>query len=294
MPIEKILFPTKFQELSLNALESVLILNKADLKEIILCHVISREDVGFVPFGGYLQQEENKIREEVRIRFEDWQKTISEKGVDSKIIIKIGDPISQILHAAEDENADLLVLGQKRREVMEFLTGSNTIKIITRSKIPTLISKSIVHCKVNDEEYEKVNDRIFKSPMLVTNWTEQCKRALDTLISLKGVIGKVIVFHNIDVHISESHDKDELHDMEKSCLLRMNSYCDQLRSHGIEAEPHLGAGDIMDECLRISRERQASMIVIGTTGKNRFYEMLHKSISHEIAKISELPTLLVP
>ena len=180
---------------------------EAGLKEIILCHVISREDVGFVPFGGYLKEEEEKIREEVRIRFEDWQKTISENGVDSKIVITVGDPIPRILHTAEDEKADMIVVGQKKREAMEILTGTSAIKIISRSKIPTLISKYRVHYKINDEEYEKVNDRIFEAPMLVTNWTEQCEHALNTLISLKGSIGKAIVFHNIDVHISSGFKK---------------------------------------------------------------------------------------
>jgi nucleotide-binding universal stress UspA family protein len=62
-----------------------------------------------------------------------------------------------------------------------------------------------------------------------------------------------------------------------------------------EAEPHLGAGGVLDEMLRISRERDASMIVIGNTSKDRFLnDMLQRSLSYQVTKQSELPTLLVP
>ena len=68
MSIEKILFPTKFRELAFDALDSLILLKEAGLKEIIFLHVILREDVGFVPFGGYLKKEEKKMKAEARIR----------------------------------------------------------------------------------------------------------------------------------------------------------------------------------------------------------------------------------
>ncbi|KPK36320.1 MAG: hypothetical protein AMK70_02655, partial [Nitrospira bacterium SG8_35_1] len=111
MAIKKILFPTKFRELSFNSLAQLFALKDAGLKEIILSHVISREDVGFVPFGGYLKEEEDRLREEATIRFEDWQKSLEEKGLQSKVVIKVGEPVPQILHTAEDEEADLIVVG---------------------------------------------------------------------------------------------------------------------------------------------------------------------------------------
>jgi hypothetical protein len=47
--------------------------------------------------------------------------------------------------------------------------------------------------------------------------------------------------------------------------------------------------------IRISRERNASMIMIGNTSKDRLLSnILDKSLSYQVTKMSELPTLLVP
>ena len=75
---------------------------------------------------------------------------------------------------------------------------------------------------------------------------------------------------------------------------RLEDYCTRLKSEGIVAEPHLGAGRTPLEIIRISREIEASMIIMGTTGKDRLHEIFMGSTSHRVAEMSELPTLLVP
>ena len=292
MSVEKVLFPTRFRELSFNSLESLLVLKDAGMKEIILCHVISREDVGFVPFGGYMQEEEDNLREEARIRFEDWQRSISEKGIESKIVIRVGDIVPQILHVAEEEKVDMIVLGKKKEE--HPFAGSKTFEIMTRSRIPALVSKYMVHYMIGTESHEKINEKIFERPMLVTDWSEPSGRALDFMVSLAGIINKSLIFHDVDVNISKDHDKEELHLVEKQSSAKLDDFCKKLNDAGIDAEPHLGAGEVVDEIIRISRERHATMIIIGTTAKGWLSELVKGSVSHQVAKDSELPTLLVP
>ena len=294
MPFEKILFPTKFRELAFDSLESLFVLKEAGLKEIIFCHVISREEVGFVPYGGYLKKEEEKRREEARIRFEDWQKSLSERGIASKIIITVGEPVHEIITTAEHEKVDIIVVGRKKRiDIEKSFIGSYTHKIITRSKIPVLVSKYMVQFKWDDAVLTKVNDQIFEMPLIAVDWTDLSKRTVDCLLPLGSVIKKAFVFHNIAVKITKP-DKSELHHLEEESKKKLEHYCGQLKSAGIDAEYHLGAGNMLDEILRISREREATMIVIGNTCKDRLHEMLHKSISYQVAKASELPTLLIP
>ncbi len=295
MPIERILFPTRFRKLAFNALESLLVLKKAGLREVILCHVISRKEVGFVPYGGYLKEEEEKIREEVRIRFEDWQKSLSDKGIGSKIIIEVGEPVHEILTIAEEEKVDLVVVGRKKRIVTEkSFIGSHTMQIVSRSSIPILASKYMVEFNWNGAALTKINDHLFEMPLLAVDWSEQSQRSLEFLISLKGVVKKALIFHNLDVKISKKHDKSCVCREEKECRENLDAYCEKLKFSGINAEPHLGAGDVLQEILRFSRERNASMIIIGTKSKDRLHEMLHGSVSHQVAKMSELPTLLAP
>ncbi len=295
MAIEKILFPTNFRELSYSALEPLLVLKDAGLKEIILCHIILREDVGFVPFGGYMKDEEEKLREKARIRFEDWQKTITEKGIESRIIIKVGEPVPEIHHVARDEKADLIVVGRhKKMTIEDVFAGSDTLQIIQRSKVPVLVSKHMVQYEIDGDIHDKINDKIFQRPMLVTDWSEPCQRAMGLIKSLDKVIEKTLLFHDLESKVLSEHDKEEIQEIEDDRSDKLKAYCSILENGGVACEPHLGAGDLMDEIIRISRERKATMIIVGTSGKSRLSELLHGSISHEIAKKSELPTLLVP
>lgn len=295
MKIEKILFPTKFREFAFNALESLLILKDVGLNEVVFYYVIPRKEVGFVPYGGYLKDEEERFREEARIRFEDWQKLLSTKVINSKIIIEVGDPVPNILNIAEKERVDLIVVGKKKKTIYEkSFVGSHTLQIITRSKIPVLVSKYMVEFEWNGEIVTRTNVDIFKRPLLPTDWSEPSERALRLLLSFNGLIEKAFVCHVIDVKISKGRDKSELYRIEKESKERLDSYCEKLRSAGIAAEPHLGANRTLLEIIRISRDVKASMIVMGTTGKDRLRELWLGSVSHRTAEMSELPALLVP
>lgn len=294
MVINKILFPTKFRELSFNSLEQLFELKDSGLKEIILCHVISREDVGFVPFGGYLKEEENRLREEAMIRFEDWQKSLKEKGIESKVVIRVGEPVPQILHTAEDEKVDLIVVGKKKKPPELSFAGSRTIEIVTRSKVPVLVSKYLVNYEIDDEHFEKVNDRIFERPMLVCDWSEPSVRAMDVLKSFQSVVDEAIVFHDINVEQAHKKYKESLEELKKVSIEKLDMLCEELEQEGGACETHLGAGKIKDEIIRISRDRRASIIIMGTSGKGRLSEFIHGSVSHNIVRESELPTLLVP
>lgn len=296
MAIEKILFPSRFRELAYESLETLFPLKNAGLREVVFCHIISREDVGFVPYGGYLKEEENKLKEEAVIRFADWQTSLSEHGINSKVIVHVGEIVHEIIKIAEDENIDLLVIGRKKRvEGASSFIGSYAHKIITRSRFPTLVSKYMVQFNDQDATLTKINKAPFEVPLFAADWSEQSGRALDVIASLKGVVRKVFLFFNIEEKILEKSSEAEVEKLREAAAEKLEGYRDRLRSHGIDAEPHIGAGSMLDEIIRVSRERNASMIILGNTCKDRLLSnVLDRSLSYQVTKMSELPTLLVP
>ncbi len=295
MAIKKILFPTKFRELSFDALESLFVLKEAGLTEIVFLNVIPREDVGFVPFGGYLKEEEKKLKEESRIRFDNWIRSLQEIGIESKVIINVGDPIHEILCVAEKEKVDMIVVGRKKRiNIKDTFIGSYTHNIITRSKLPVLASKYMVEFKWDDAMLTKVNDKLFESPLLIVRWSELSQRVISFVAGLSGVVKKATVFYNIDLDALKEED-EKVSRIKKETMAGLQGYCEKLRNAGIEADPHIGAGGLLDEILRVSRSQKSSMIIIGNTSEKSFLDrMLHRSISYQVIKSSELPTLLVP
>jgi nucleotide-binding universal stress UspA family protein len=295
MKLKKILFPTKFRELAFNSLESLLELKKVGLEEIILVYIIPREEVGFVPYGGYMKDEEERLREQAQIRFSDWQDAISAKGIESKVVIEVGKPIANILRISKRENVDLIVAGRKKRTTLEKVyIGSATLELIRRSTVPVLVSKYMVQFEWEGEMITKVNDHIFKSPLLATDWSDPSEKGLKMLSSLKGLADKVLVGHVIGVKISKGRTKAELDRIEKESKERLDDYCKRLSDERMNAEPHLFSGRSAPEIMRMAREHKASMIVMGTTGKDRLKAFWLGSVSHRVAETSELPVLLVP
>jgi nucleotide-binding universal stress UspA family protein len=295
MKFERILFYTKFREMSFNALEAVVELKKAGLKEVVLIHVIPREDVAFVPYGGYLKEEEERLKEIARSRFEDWQKTLSKRGIESKIRIEVGVTNSEILSAAEEEEVQLIVTGRKKRTLLEKIyVGSHILDLLRRSPIPILMFKYMVEYESDGETLNKVNDHIFERPLLATDWSEPSKNALSSLLALKGAVDTILLTHIIDAKLSKGVDEAGLKALETESKKRLDAHCRILADDGIQAEAHLSFGRTTPEIIKVAREHKASMIVMGRTGKDWFHEYWLGGVSHRVAEMSELPVLLVP
>jgi nucleotide-binding universal stress UspA family protein len=295
MKIEKILFATKFRELAFESLKALFPLKGAGAREIILLYVIPREAVGFVPFGGYLKEEEERLRGEARLRFEDWQAAIKDAGLASRIIIEIGETVPKILSVARREEADLIVAGKKKIGQMEkFFIGSDTHEILVRSPVPVLVNKYMVEYERDGERLTRINDRIFENPFVALDWSAHSERAFELLLSLRGAVTRAGLVHVIAAKELAGLDEKGFEAIKAKEKEKLALYAKRLESAGIKSETHLLAGDPAAELLMAAREFGASLIIMGTAGKGRLEEFFLGSVSHETAERSEIPVLLVP
>jgi hypothetical protein len=121
MKINKMLFVSKFEELRLDALQSLMGLRKAGLSHVVFLYVISRDKVAMRRGIGYLKQEERKLREIADIRFIDWAETLFEEGMEVVAHIAIGNIVPKILSVTEIERVDLIVTARRKRAKLEEL-----------------------------------------------------------------------------------------------------------------------------------------------------------------------------
>ncbi len=294
MIFKKILFHTHFRELALNSLKSMMALKAVGLESIVLTHIIPRDDVSFVPYGGYLKETEQQLNADARIRFEDWQTILAESGIESSIRIEVGAPNAEILSIAEQENVDLIIVGRKKRTLLEKVyVGAHIMDILRRSKVPVLVSKYMVQFEWQGEQLSRTNDQIFKRPLLATDWSQPSENALHSMDAFKGLADEVHVVHVIDAKLSKGMDSEQRHRLETESKKRLKKYCRQIEQLGMRAKFHLSSGKTVPELIRLSRDHQASLIVMGKTGKDWFQEYWLGGVSHQIAELSELPVLLL-
>ena len=162
--------------------------------------------------------------------------------------------------------------------------GTETIEILRRTSIPVLVHKYDI----------KKNERPFERPILVTDWSSPCERAIEYLIALKDILKNVVVVHVIAEKSIKGLNRTEIQKIEKENKKRMEEVCDTLSTEGISSEFHLYIGEVVEQIKNAISEHNISMVVAGTTGKGAWRARWLGSVSRKLVQDSQLPILLVP
>ena len=138
MKANKILFPTDFSAFGQEALRWATVLARDTGATLIIAHV---EEPPMAYGGGemYFPSEEGD-REELRRALVKIVPTDPKVRFEHKLLV--GDPASAIVEAAEEENADLIVLGTHGRTgLTRLLMGSVAENVVRKAKCPVLTVK---------------------------------------------------------------------------------------------------------------------------------------------------------
>jgi len=288
MKINKLLFITDFEELWFDAIKSLMDLKKAGLNHVVFLHVIKREDVAMRRGTGYLKETEVRLKEMANVRFINWAESIFEQGMECGAYIVVGDPVPKAVSAAKEEKIDLIVTGRhKKGKLEELYGGSETIELLRRSATPVMVHKFMLGSG-------KVNDKPFERPLLALDWSPSSQKALEFLVAIKDALKKVEIIHVISENKMKGLSKIELQKIQKYSKKGLDEACGTFEKEGIEVAAHLYIGEITSQIEKAAREREASMIVAGTTGKSGWKERILGSVPRYLAEKSELPTILVP
>ncbi|MDA8087252.1 MAG: universal stress protein, partial [Nitrospiraceae bacterium] len=256
-------------------------LKKTGLNLIVLCHIIPREEVGFVPFGGYLKKEADELKEQARIKFEDWQRAIARAGLESRVVIGVGEPVPEVIRTARDEHVDMLVAGK----------GSSTLDIAKRSPVPLLVHSYMAQFEAEGKKAVRENKLVFDRPLLAAGAPAASRKALSLLESLAGAVEKSEVAHVLEKKALSDPGIGKIKEEE---MLRLKGYCDVLQKTGIAAEPHLLAGKPEEELINEARAAGCSMIIAATSDKEPPENAGLGSMARKLCETSEFPLLLVP
>ena len=288
MEIKKLLFVTKFEELGFDALQSLLSLRNGALNHVVLINVIERDKVAMRRGTGYQKQEEIRLREIANIRFIDWAEDLYEQGMEVGVYIVVGGLVSEVIKAAQKEEADLIVIGRSHKSMLEqFYAGSDITELIRRSSIPVLVYKPI-------PENAFVLEKPFERPLLATDWSAASLKAVEYLKGLKDITQQIDVVHVASEKELTGSTVMEIQKTRKEKRQKLDDVCSVLEAVGIEARSHVYIGDAVEEIEKAARECQSTMVILGSSAKAAWAERWIGSIPRQIAEESIYPTLLIP
>jgi len=288
MDIKKLLFVTKFEELGFDALQSLLSLRKASLNHVVFVNVIERDRVAMHRGTGYLKEEEIRLRETANIRFIDWAEDLFEQGMEVGVYIVVGSLVSEVIKAAQKEETDLIVIGRSHKGVLEHLySGSDITELLRRVEIPVLVYKQLSETSIAIE-------KPFERPLLAIDWSPASLSAVEYLKALKDVIQELDIIHVVSQKKLKGTSAMGIQAIRKDTRKKLEEICNVFEAEGVKADAHVYIGQPDEEIEKAAREHQASMIVLGSSGKTAWVERWLGSTPQSIAEDSIYPTLLIP
>jgi nucleotide-binding universal stress UspA family protein len=288
MEIKKLLFVTKFEELGFDAVRSLLNLRNSALEHVVFVNVIERDRVAMRRGKGYQKDEEIRLREAANIRFIDWAETLFEEGMEVGVYIVVGSLVPEVIKAARKEDADLIVIGRSHKGVLEHLySGSDVTELLRRAWTPVLVYKQLSETTISVEEP-------FERPLLAIDWSRGSLRAIEYLKLLKDTVQEVHLVHVADEKALKGPSAMAIQKTRKKMRRQMDEICNTFEAEGIAARSHVYVGNPEQEIEKAARECQATLIVMGSSGKASWVERWLGSTPRNIAEKSAYPTLLIP
>jgi nucleotide-binding universal stress UspA family protein len=273
---EKILLPIDFSEQSLMMLDCVAELRQFGSEEVVLLHVTPK-DV--------------KVTNDQMLVVEDIVKRLEGQGFKARFASIEGDPVSIIADVAERESVTLITMASSGKgRAHEFLLGSTSFGVIRKTAKPVLLNKLEV---IEDEGKRKVRracEFLFRTalvPIDLSVCTDRMKETLDHL-SRKG-LKNVVLLHVIESTKYGVGDDKRFAEVKA----RMEELKKDLQSEDFVVSTHVHYGTPIYNILEVSREVEASLIIIGRSGKSFLKGLALGSTSEEVIRRATVPLLVI-
>jgi nucleotide-binding universal stress UspA family protein len=137
----RIVVPTDFSDCSQEAWELAKRVAAAPGSELVLAHVLT--EVPLYGEGILNIETSRKVREGARkwaeSALEDWVSKARAEGLSARAVVRTGVPHQEIVALAQDERADLIVIGTHGRGgINRVLLGSVTDRVVRLAPCPVL------------------------------------------------------------------------------------------------------------------------------------------------------------
>lgn len=153
----KMLLATDGSEFSRLALEKAAELAQATRSEIVVLSVSQLVNLGTVGPMVYAPESAFEVptKEESEGILQEVAEYLDKRGIAHRTLRVIGQPAEAILHTAEEEHADLIVMGSHGRTGLQrFLLGSVSNQVVSHSSVSVLVARAPKPPKASSEAVE--------------------------------------------------------------------------------------------------------------------------------------------
>lgn len=282
--IKKILWPTDFSDEAQEALLYADAFARAYDAKIVALHVIpdispALYDAALV-VKGELAKRVAYVKEEARKKFDAIKKA---KNLSFDALIKEGSAAKKIIETAEEERADLIILGRKGLSAIEKLfIGSVANQVLRNSPIPLLLTK------------KKRGKPRFKKILVPTDFSEQEEIERDFAWKLaKGFDSELTLLHVLELHDYE-FTPQTLDEMFDAVMERLKRREKKEREDIPVSEDVYRAINAAVGIVDYADTHKFDMIVISTCVRSKLERFFLGSTTEKVISYSHIPVFAIP
>lgn len=220
------------------------------------------------------------------------QKSILEsQGFKVETRVLEGLSASQVNEIAIDENYSLIGVGSDRH-----IFSSMANELIHNAKKPTYIFKYSDGRSSEEYDHQKLSLCVTDNVLFATDFSKNSEVAFNYLIEMIPLVkNKVSIIHVQDEHRISPYLDDKIEEFNRIDSERLDGMKKVLIDKGCPCvEVVLKYGSTSSEILKSIKELSAQMVIMGSQGRGFVTEFFLGSVSHNIARQSPVPVLLIP
>ena len=227
----------------------------------------------------------------------DHQKEVLERqGLRTTIVVDAGLPGTVIPRIATEQGCSLIVVGSHGNNLAsEIFLGGTATEVLHQATKPVLI----VRLKVDEDTGQAVcageGCDLMRHVLYTTDFSDHALHAFAYVSKLVECgARRVTLLHVQDKAGLGTHLKDRLGEFNGIDRERLEVLRDRLKDIGdAEIDMEIPYGSPIDEILKRTGKGGASVVVMGSHGRGFISELFLGSVSHNVARHSEAPVLLI-
>lgn len=296
LAIRKILHATDFSPASRPALDQALLWAELHAARLVLLHVLTvRTADPFHPEHHFPEPEElaRRLRALADSEMAALLAPHRERPLQLQELVRSGvDPEREIALAAEELEADLLVLGTHgRRGALHLLMGSVASGVLRAAGRPVLIVPSRRPRPLGP----------WRRVLVPVDFSDASRHAVRHAAELVASVGaRLELLHVIPpieaalpMNLGGIGALPVVADLEPAARAELARLADELPP-AVVADCTVWHGGVVGSILNRAEEGGADLIVVGTTGRTGLDRLLLGSVAENVARLAEVPVLVVP
>ncbi len=278
MLLEKVLLCMDFSAPAQKLLKCIPELQKSGLHEVVVLYVVDIHSTAALDVN---------LEENIEQKLQKTQKSLQELGLAVSTKIVRGIPSEEIVRAAGEEKASLILLGSHGKGfVKSRFLGTTTFDVLRLSDTPLLIEK---YLELDGGELQAYCEKKFSKVLIPVDFSESSIDMIEEIKEVQGIQGVILVSA---IEKSESHQ--ELENRKKEWKERLEIMEEEFINLGYQVESHVREGTASRNIMEVAEEQEATLIAISTRGTGAIEGLLIGSTVDAIARQSKNPVLVFP